>query len=122
MALILANAEALGAPGLQLVSGQAPDALKGLEAPDAIFVGGGVSQPGMLAACWRALKPGGRLVANAVTLEAEAALLELYANQPKDCAHSELTRINIDQARPLGRMTTWRPLLPITQLLAHKAP
>ena len=67
------NAAALGVPGLQVVEGRAPAALDGLPAPDAVFVGGGADRaPGVLERCWAALRPGGRLVANAVTLESEA--------------------------------------------------
>ena len=55
--------------------GQAPAALAGLDQPDAIFIGGGGSDAGVLDAAIDALKPGGRLVANAVTLEMEALLL-----------------------------------------------
>src|SRR3546814_18906997 len=74
-AMIADNAESLGTPTLKIVAGEAPAALDGLEAPDAVFLGGGVSAGGMIEACWTALKPGGRLVANAVTLASEAALL-----------------------------------------------
>src|SRR3546814_12826076 len=74
-AMIADNAESLGTPTLKIVAGEAPAALDGLEAPDAVFLGGGVSAGGMIEACWTALNPGGRLVANAVTLESEAALL-----------------------------------------------
>ncbi len=69
------NRDALGVPGLQLVAGRAPDALEGLPAPDAIFIGGGVTVPGVLEACWACLREGGRLVANAVTLQGEAVLV-----------------------------------------------
>ena len=58
-------------PSLRVVRGRAPDALVGLPAADAVFIGGGITTPGVLDACWAALRPGGRLVANAVTLEAE---------------------------------------------------
>ena len=66
--LIEHNRDALGVPGLQLIRGSAPQALAGLEAPDAIFIGGGVTRDGVLDTCWQHLRPGGRLVANAVTL------------------------------------------------------
>ncbi len=74
-ARITANATALGVPDLRVVVGRAPAALAGLPPPDAIFVGGGGSDPALLDACWAALRPGGRLVANAVTLQTEAALV-----------------------------------------------
>jgi precorrin-6Y C5,15-methyltransferase (decarboxylating) len=109
--LIEYNRDVLGVPGLQLIRGSAPQALAGLEAPDAIFIGGGVTREGMLDTCWAALKPGGRLIANAVTLQSEMTLMawrEQYGG--------ELTRIHIAQAQPLGAFDTWRQALPITLL------
>jgi len=110
-AFIEHNRDALGVPGLQLVRGRAPGALAGLPAPDAIFVGGGVTRENVLADCWAALKPGGRLVANAVTLQSELALV-----QWREQYGGELTRLHIAQASPLGEFDTWRQALPITLL------
>ncbi|MFQ5775641.1 MAG: precorrin-6y C5,15-methyltransferase (decarboxylating) subunit CbiE [Kiloniellaceae bacterium] len=115
VALIADNAAALGAPDLEIVTGAAPAALDGLEPPDAVFVGGGLSGANLLAACWRALKPGGRLVANAVTLEGEQALSRWRAE-----AGGELVRLAVSRAEPVGRYTGWRPLMPVTQLRAVK--
>ena len=109
--LIEHNREALGVPGLQLIRGSAPQALDGLERPDAIFIGGGVTREGVLDACWAALKPGGRLVANAVTLQSETTLMAW-----REQHGGELTRIHIAQAQPLGDFDTWRQALPITLL------
>ncbi|MCY1348518.1 Precorrin-6Y C(5,15)-methyltransferase [decarboxylating] [compost metagenome] len=109
------NRDALGVPGLQLVAGQAPAALEGLPAPDAIFIGGGVTEPGVLDTCWNRLKPGGRLIANAVTLQSEATLVAFRERQG-----GELTRIAIAQAQPLGGFDTWRSALPITLLEVSK--
>ena len=109
------NRDALGVPALQLVAGRAPEALSGLAAPDAIFIGGGVTIPGVLAQCWASLKPGGRLVANAVTLQSEAALVAW-----REQVGGELTRISLAQAQPLGGFDTWRSALPITLLEVRK--
>ncbi|MNF54550.1 Precorrin-6Y C(5,15)-methyltransferase [decarboxylating] [compost metagenome] len=109
--LIEHNRDALGVPGLQLVRGSAPQALTGLERPDAIFIGGGVTREGMLEQCWSALKPGGRLIANAVTLQSEITLMNW-----RERYGGELTRIHIAQAQPLGDFDTWRQALPITLL------
>jgi precorrin-6Y C5,15-methyltransferase (decarboxylating) len=109
------NRDALGVPGLQLIAGKAPDALQGLPAPDAIFIGGGVTAHGVLDACWRALKPGGRLIANAVTLEGEAALVAWRAQYG-----GTLTRIALAEAQALGGFETWRSALPITLLDTRK--
>ncbi|MBC2380498.1 precorrin-6y C5,15-methyltransferase (decarboxylating) subunit CbiE [Pseudomonas sp. WS 5106] len=109
--LIEHNRDALGVPGLQLIRGKAPDALQGLEAPDAIFIGGGVTRDGVLDTCWQHLKPGGRLVANAVTLQSEMTLMDWRVRYG-----GELTRIHVAQAQPLGEFDTWRQALPITLL------
>ncbi|MNS14408.1 Precorrin-6Y C(5,15)-methyltransferase [decarboxylating] [compost metagenome] len=110
-ALIEHNRDALGVPGLQLVRGNAPQALAGLERPDAIFIGGGVTREGVLDTCWAELKPGGRLIANAVTLQSEMTLMAW-----REQHGGELTRIHIAQAQPLGDFDTWRQALPITLL------
>ena len=109
------NRNALGVPGLQLVRGRAPDALAGLEQPDAVFIGGGVTREGVLSACWQSLRPGGRLVANAVTLQSEATLVNW-----REQHGGELTRIHLAHAKPLGDFDTWRQALPITLLEAIK--
>ncbi|UXV20365.1 precorrin-6y C5,15-methyltransferase (decarboxylating) subunit CbiE [Pseudomonas fluorescens] len=109
--LIEHNRDALGVPGLQLIRGKAPDVLHDLEAPDAIFIGGGVTRDGVLDTCWQHLRPGGRLVANAVTLQSEMTLMTWRAQHG-----GELTRIHVAQAQPLGEFDTWRQALPITLL------
>jgi precorrin-6Y C5,15-methyltransferase (decarboxylating) len=109
------NRDALGVPALQLIAGKAPDALAGLPEPDAIFIGGGVTADGVLDACWRALKSGGRLVANAVTLEGEAVLVAWRARHG-----GTLTRIALADAQALGGFETWRSALPITLLDTRK--
>jgi precorrin-6B C5,15-methyltransferase / cobalt-precorrin-6B C5,C15-methyltransferase len=105
------NARALGVPDrLRIVRGRAPAALAGLDAPTAVFIGGGITTAGVVERCWDALTPGGRLVANAVTLEGEQALLAARATHG-----GELTRIEISQAEPLGAFTGWRAQRPVTQ-------
>ncbi|GIG60240.1 precorrin-6Y C5,15-methyltransferase [Longispora fulva] len=110
LARIAANAAALGVPGLRIVAGRAPEALGGLDAPDAVFVGGGLTVPGVVDACWDALRPGGRLVANAVTLETEAVVAARFGTLGGD-----LTRIAVARAAPVGGFTGWRPAMPVTQ-------
>jgi precorrin-6B C5,15-methyltransferase / cobalt-precorrin-6B C5,C15-methyltransferase len=106
---ITQNAIRLGVPGLQVVEGQAPEALGELPAPDAAFVGGGATVPGVLEACWAALEPGGRLVVNAVTLESEALLVDWRAR-----VGGELTRLMVAHAEPVGGFTSFKPALPVT--------
>ncbi|KRS11841.1 precorrin-6Y methyltransferase [Roseovarius atlanticus] len=107
IALIDANARALGVDRLHVVEGKAPTALKNLPNPDAIFIGGGLSAP--LLACVEALD-GVRIVANAVTLESEALLTDAHARLGGD-----LTRIEVAHAQPMGRKRGWTQAYPITQ-------
>lgn len=107
---IAANAAALGVPGLRVVAGAAPEALAGLPRPDAVFVGGGVTADGALNACWDALPAGGRLVANAVTIEGQSVLEDWQRSRG-----GTLTRINVERAGALGSFTAWRPALPVVQ-------
>jgi precorrin-6Y C5,15-methyltransferase (decarboxylating) len=109
-ARIARNAAAFGVPDLDVVEGTAPEALAGLDAPDAIFVGGGASAPGVLDTCIAALKPGGRLVANAVTLQTETELNARHA-----ALVGEFTRIAVSRADAVGGKTGWRPAMPVTQ-------
>jgi len=109
-ARISRNAKNLGVPGLKIVHGTSPEALRGLTLPQAIFIGGGGSEPGVTEQAMAALRPLGRLVANAVTLEMESVLLALHA------AHGgSLTRLAVTRAEPIGGMLGWRPAMPVTQ-------
>ncbi|MEC8053037.1 MAG: precorrin-6y C5,15-methyltransferase (decarboxylating) subunit CbiE [Pseudomonadota bacterium] len=109
------NAENLGAPQLQVVVGAAPAALADLPRPDAIFIGGGGSQPGVMAAALAALPAGGRLVANAVTLQMEAILADCHTTHG-----GQLRRIAVQHAEAVGRLTGWRPAMPVTQWMWRK--
>ncbi len=109
-ARIRRNAARFGVPGLAVVEGAAPQALAGLAAPDAVFIGGGGSEDGVMEAAIAGLKPGGRLVANAVTTEMEAVLLSRHAG-----LGGSLIRIDLARAAPVGTMTGWRPAMPVTQ-------
>lgn len=107
---IRANAAAFGLESrLRLVAGRAPDALDGLAAPDAIFIGGGGSAA-LLDRLWGIAPPGTRIVANAVTLETEALLTGFAARHG-----GALLRIDLAQAEPLGRMRGWKPMRPVVQ-------
>ncbi|MFG3113306.1 precorrin-6y C5,15-methyltransferase (decarboxylating) subunit CbiE [Streptomyces sp. NPDC048197] len=111
------NAHTLGVPALRVVQGPAPAALAGLPTPDAVFIGGGLTAPGLLDACWEALPPGGRIVANTVTLESEALLADRYRRHG-----GELVRLAVAHAAPVGGFTGWRQAMPVTQWSAVKPP
>ena len=106
---IAANAATLGVPGLRVVTGSAPEALDGLPAPDAVFVGGGLTSHGVLD---RALATGARVVANAVTVQTEAALADAHARHG-----GTLVRVQVGRAEPLGGysgFSGWRQSMPVT--------
>ena len=109
------NAAALGVPELEIVQGRAPEALAGLARPDAVFIGGGMMDAGVFEAAWSALKSGGRLVANAVSIETEARLAG-YFHQ----FGGELIRLQVARADRVGAMSGWRPAMPVTQWRARK--
>ncbi|MGD0851666.1 precorrin-6y C5,15-methyltransferase (decarboxylating) subunit CbiE [Bradyrhizobium sp.] len=109
------NAAALGAPELEIVQGAAPEALAGLARPDAVFIGGGMMDHGVFDAAWSALKPGGRLVANAVSLETEVRLAGYFQQMGGD-----LVRLQVARADRVGAMSGWRPAMPVTQWRVRK--
>lgn len=113
--VILRNAAHLGVPTLRLVQGAAPAALADLPAPDTIFIGGGIGGAEVAERCWAALRPGGRLIANVVTVEGETVLARLQ----RDWGGS-LTRIAVSRAEKVGGLLGWRPLMPVTQFATVK--
>jgi precorrin-6Y C5,15-methyltransferase (decarboxylating) len=110
------NARNLGVPGLQVIQGTAPATFADLQPPDAIFLGGGVSNQALFQACWERLARGGRLVANAVSLEGEASLTSWHKLHG-----GELARIQVARAELIGGTYVWRPMMPITQWTITKS-
>jgi precorrin-6Y C5,15-methyltransferase (decarboxylating) len=108
--MIAQNALALGVPQLEIKAGSVPDALNGLPDPDAVFIGGGITTEGLIERCWQALKPGGRLVANVVTLEGESVLEQARRDHGGD-----LARFSVQRAEPVGRFHGWHAMMPVTQ-------
>lgn len=109
------NRLTLGVPGLKIKNGRAPEILAGLEAPDRIFIGGGLTADGVFDACWQALKPGGILVANTVTTQGERKAFELH-----DSHGGEMSRLNFSRAMKIGGFTSWKPFRQVTQLRLTK--
>lgn len=110
------NAAALGALRLEMKLGSAAESLTGLPAPDAVFIGGGLARDGsLIEAAWQALKPGGRLVANAVTIEAQQLLTEAWQKRG-----GQLLRVSVERAEPVGRLTGFRPAMPVLHLAVTK--
>jgi precorrin-6Y C5,15-methyltransferase (decarboxylating) len=107
---IARNALSFGVPGLYVVTGEAPHVFADLAPPDAIFIGGGASAPGMIDRAYGALSAGARLVVNAVTLETQAACVDWRARWG-----GELVQIAVAHAEPVGRYSGWRAAIPIVQ-------
>ncbi|MTJ46554.1 precorrin-6y C5,15-methyltransferase (decarboxylating) subunit CbiE [Dolichospermum sp. UHCC 0259] len=109
------NAAALGTPNLQIMAGKALEVIPNLPAPNAIFIGGGVTAPEILENCWNALLPGGRMVVNVVTLEGEQRLYQWY-----ETVGGNFTRIAIQRAEPIGKFLGWKAMSPVTQWIGVK--
>lgn len=104
-----ANARRLGAARLQVVHGRAPQALAGLPEPQAVFIGGGLSDA-LLEAVLAMLPRGARLVANAVTLDSEALLSRWQSARGGD-----LLRIELARCAPIGTRRGWHAAYPVVQ-------
>lgn len=113
--MIAANADALGAPRLKVVAGEAPETLHGQPAPDAVFIGGGIWIPGVFETAWEALKPGGTMVANVVTIEGELHLYDLHEKYGGDIVRMEVSNLTY-----VGRLRALRPRMAVTQWRARK--
>jgi|SRR5579859_292032 len=109
------NAGQLGVPALRILATRAPEGLAGLPTPDAVFLGGGASDPAVIETAWTRLRTGGRLVANAVTVETEGALLQARAR-----LGGSLTRLSVERLEPIGGMEGFRPARTVTQWAAVK--
>jgi precorrin-6Y C5,15-methyltransferase (decarboxylating) len=94
----------------------APAAFDGAATPSVMFIGGGLTRPGLLDACWERLALGGRLVVNAVTVESEAAIAQGYSRHG-----GELRRFQHYRGEAVGTFTGWRPAMPVTQWLVTKS-
>jgi precorrin-6Y C5,15-methyltransferase (decarboxylating) len=110
------NALALGTPELSIVEGEAPQALRALARPDAVFLGGGAHLPGVIDAVWEALRSGGRLVANAVVIETESALIEAHLR-----LGGTLSRLSVERLDTIGRFHAFRPAFTVTQWRVEKS-
>ena len=115
LAMIATNADALGTPRLKVIAGEAPATFTGQPAPDAIFIGGGIWNPGVFENSWAALKPGGTMVANAVTIEGELHLYDLHEKHGGD-----IVRMDISHLTHVGRLRALRPRMAVTQWRAVK--
>ena len=107
------NAAAFGAK--VEVHFDAPEAFEFVSPPSAVFIGGGLTTPGLIDACYDRLVDGGRLVANAVTAESEAVMTQSYSR-----LGGELRRYQHYRGEPLGKFTGWRPAMPVTQWVVTK--
>lgn len=115
LAMIAANANTLGTPRLKIIAGAAPGSYAGQPRPDAVFIGGGIAIPGTFEQAWEALKPGGRMVANVVTIEGEMHLYDLEEKHG-----GELVRLDISHLHRIGPLRAMKPKMAVTQWRAIK--
>ncbi len=108
--MISTNADQLGTPRLKVIAGKAPEALDGLRAPDAVFIGGGVGNEGVFDTAWQTLKSGGRMVCNVVTIEGE---MHLYDLQEKH--GGELVRMDVSTLTNVGPYRAMKPRMSVVQ-------
>lgn len=109
VAMIAQNAEKFGVSDIKIIHGKAPDALPDGR-PDAVFIGGGIADELLFEGTWKALRAGGRLVANVVTIEGETRLHNLQKDHG-----GELVRIAVSRLGPIGGLHGWKPLMQVTQ-------
>ena len=116
IANIRANIAAFGlGDRVSALLGEAPHALTALPEPDAVFVGGGGSEA-VLDTALGSLAPGGRLVANSVTLETEALLIRYH-----DSHGGHLQQVSFAEATRLGSFRGWAPARPQVQWVYEKS-
>jgi precorrin-6Y C5,15-methyltransferase (decarboxylating) len=113
--MIAQNTDRLGTPRLKIIAGHAPETLKGLPGPDAVFIGGGIGIPGIFETAWEHLKPGGRMVTNVVTIEGEMHLYDLHEKHG-----GGLVRLEISNLTPIGSYRALKPRMAVTQWRAQK--
>jgi len=113
--MIAANADGLGTPRLKTIAGIAPASFAGQPTPDAVFIGGGLGDAGVFEAAWAALRPGGRMVVNVVTLEGELHLVDLQEKHGGD-----LVRMEISNLAYVGPFRALKPRMAVLQWRAQK--
>ncbi|GBD14313.1 Cobalamin biosynthesis bifunctional protein CbiET [bacterium HR25] len=118
LAALRRNLQSFPRANLRLVEGEAPAALAGLPAPDAVFVGGsGGRLPGILAAAAEALRPGGRIVVNLASLDN----LELARHQLAELGFRyQVVMVSVARSRELSGLTAFEALNPVFVLSAWR--
>jgi len=118
VAICRENIQAHGVDNVVVVAGAAPEALRDLEAPDAVFVGGSKgSMNEIIDLAFERLKPGGRIVVNAITLENAA---EAYQSFRRRDVVPEVTLLQVSRGEPLARYLRYEALNPIQIFAAEK--
>lgn len=103
---------------VEVVHGEAPEVLASLEDPDAIFIGGsGGKLSSLLNVCAQCLKPGGRIVVNAVTLENAMAAYHQLAELGLS---PDLLQLQVSKSRPIAGNTRLEPLTPVFVLAGRR--
>jgi precorrin-6Y C5,15-methyltransferase (decarboxylating) len=105
------NVRTFGADNVRVIAGRAPEALAELPDPDAVFIGGSKgSMAEIIEVALARMRDGGRLVANAITLD---NVNEAYAALRASGRQPEVIMLNVSRAEPLARYMRWEAQNPI---------
>ena len=103
---------------LTTVCGKAPEGLDSFPDPDAIFIGGtGGNMEKLLEVCCVRLKPDGRIVLNAATIENLVEAMNLFKQFRFD---TNVTQVQIARSKPILSMTRFTPLNPVFIITAKR--
>ena len=102
LAVAARNREKFGAWNLRLVKGEAPEALTGLPAPDAVFVGGSGGHLREILGAVRAANPDARVCASAITIE---GLHHSYTAMRELGYETEAVQLSVSRSKPAGGLT-----------------
>lgn len=111
------NKERFDLHNMKIVEGTAPDALRGLPAPDAAFIGGSGGRMEEIIACLREKNPAVRLVVSAVTLESAERALRLL--EKGGFTGVEAVQLQVSRLRRAGRSHMMAAQNPVTIVSAQ---
>lgn len=118
--LVEVNVRRFGLTNVKLVPGSAPATMDKLPPADRVFIGGSAgSLADILKTVDKKLKPGGWVVANAVTLETGPVVLAFLEGQGYQ--QVEAISINVSRAKPVGRSHLWEAQNPV-QIISGQKP
>ncbi len=109
--LLAENIRKFEAWNVEVIRAEAPEGLDELPDPDAVFIGGsGGRMEEILDVVCRRLKPGGRIVINAATLESMSAAAEGLRRRGFEV---EIALVNVARSKALADLTLFKALNPV---------